>query len=134
MRSCGAEIWGKTGSPARRRPAGMQVGKHEKRPLPSAWKIEKASRFYRNNRYFFCSTARGEVKSEFKEKLENMQIFSEASAADAIIKICPRLAGNGSVCDYAMRPASRCRWARPVRRDTGECARIKPACAAGRLC
>ena len=67
-------------------------------------------------------------------ELENLQIFSEASAADVIIKIRPHLAGLGPRRDYSIRPASACRWARPVRRDTGECARNKPACAAGRLC
>jgi len=88
----------------------------------------------RNFNLFFRSMEKNEVKSEFKENLKNMQIFSGASAADPRIKLCPRLAGLGPRRDYSIRPASACRWARPVRRDTGECARNKPACEAGRLC
>ncbi len=42
------------------------------------------------------------IKSEFKENLKNMQIFSEASAVDTIIKICPRLAGVGPQRDYSI--------------------------------
>ena len=164
---------GKNGSPgpaAARRNASRKNRK--KAPLRQHGRKAKSSRFYRNNRYFFCSMGKTLFKSEFKKfsiffpergekrsqvgiqrnfdlfpehgknsiqvgiqrKSEKLQIFSEASAADPRIKLCPRLAGLGPRRDYSIRPASACRWARPVRRDTGECARNKPACAAGRLC
>ena len=140
--------------PARRRIGRMQVGKKEKSPLSgsmgekrsqvnfieiiaifsAAWERPYASRNSKNFRSFFRSVEKSEVKSEFKENLKNMQIFSGASAADPRIKLCPRLAGLGPRRDYSIRPASACRWARPVRRDRGECARNKPAFEAGRLC
>ena len=113
----------------------MQVGIQRIFDLFSgAWRKAKSNRNSKKFRSFFRSMEKNEVKSEFKENLKNMQIFSGASAADPRIKLCPRLAGLGPRRDYSIRPASACRWARPVRRDTGECARNKPACEAGRLC
>ena len=42
------------------------------------------------------------VKSKFEKKEENLHIFSGASAADPVIKICPCLAGLGPRIDYVM--------------------------------
>ncbi len=65
----------------------------------------KSSRNSKNFQSFFRSMEKSGIKSEFKENLKNMQIFSEASAADPRIKLCPRLAGVGPQRDYSIRPA-----------------------------
>ena len=61
---------------------------------PAAWSEAKSSRFYRKNRYFFCSTDQGLCKSKIKEfsnffrqhgsgamQVENQRIFKHFSAA-----------------------------------------------------
>ena len=73
--------------------------------------------------------------NENRHNFREICVFlKEALLSTFQYEICPPSAGNGSLSDYAMRPASRWRWAQFVRRDTGECLRKKPACAAGRLC
>ena len=100
----------------------------------AAWIRGYASRKSKNFQTFFGSMVIAGVKSKFKKKEENLHIFLGASAADTIIKICPRLARNGPWFDYAMSPEPGWRWARPLRRDRAESAQTKPACAAGDLC
>ena len=100
----------------------------------AAWIRGYASRKSKNFQTFFGSMVIAVVKSKFGKKEENLHIFLGASAADGVIKICPQRAGNGPVFDYAMRPEPGWRWGRPLRRDSGESAQTKPACAAGDLC
>ena len=116
--------------------------------------LRKSSQIYRKIGSFFCSMERNRSQVGFqrifklfsgawckakssRKSIKNRKIcinYYEASHPAAGNEICPHLAGNGSVCDYAMRTASGWRWAQPVRRDTGECVQAKPACAAGCLC